>query len=110
MGVRSVKNRPQPYAEAMDSILLDAPGPRRSPVTMPGYHRGRPPRNKGLRYPADPPTIDEIIAVLRAAGNGRVADRLRALVVLLWRAGLRIGEALDLAAPKCIQALAQVRE
>lgn len=81
----------------MDSILLDAAGHRRSPVTMPGYHRGRPPRNKGLRYPADPPTIDEIIAVLRAAGDGRGADRLRALVVLLWRAGLRISEALDLA-------------
>ena len=81
----------------MDPILLDAAGHRRSPVTMPGYHRGRPPRNKGLRYPADPPTIDEIIAVLRAAGDGRGADRLRALVVLLWRAGLRISEALDLA-------------
>jgi hypothetical protein len=32
---------------------------------MPGYHAGRPPRNKGLRYPADPPTVEEIIAVMR---------------------------------------------
>jgi hypothetical protein len=24
---------------------------------------------KGLRYPADPPTVDEIIAVMRAAGD-----------------------------------------
>ena len=81
----------------MEPIVLDAAGHRRSPVTMPGYHRGRPPRNKGCRYPADPPTVDEIIAVMRAAGTGKDADRLRALIVLLWRAGLRASEALDLA-------------
>ena len=34
----------------MESVLLDAAGHRRSPATMPGYHRGRPPRNKGERY------------------------------------------------------------
>jgi hypothetical protein len=28
-------------------------------------------RNKGRRYPADPPTIEEIVAVMRHAGNGR---------------------------------------
>jgi hypothetical protein len=32
----------------MESVLLDAAGHRRSPATMPGYHQGRPPRNKGL--------------------------------------------------------------
>jgi len=77
--------------------LLDAAGHRRSPATMPGYHYGRAPRNKGLRYPADPPTIDEIIAVMRAAGDRADGHRLRALIVLLWRAGLRISEALGLA-------------
>jgi hypothetical protein len=46
---------------------LDAAGRRRSPATLPGYHAGRPPRNKGMRYPADPPTIDEIVAVMRHA-------------------------------------------
>jgi integrase len=80
----------------MESVLYDAAGRRRSPATMPGYHRGRPPRNKGLSYPADPPTVEEIIAVMRAAGDGPDAARLRALIVILWRAGLRIGEALDL--------------
>jgi hypothetical protein len=40
----------------METIAaLDAAGHRRSPATMPGYHQGRPPRNKGMRYPADPP-------------------------------------------------------
>ena len=79
----------------MQSVLLDAAGHRRSPATMPGYHRGRPPRNKGERYPADPPTVEEIVAVMRAVGDRPDGDRLRALIVLLWRAGLRISEALD---------------
>jgi integrase len=80
----------------MKSVLLDVAGHRRSPVTMPGYHRGRPPRNKGERYPADPPTVEEIVAVMRTAGGDANAERLRALIVLLWRAGLRISEALAL--------------
>jgi integrase len=81
----------------MESVFLDAAGHRRSPATLPGYHHGRAPRNKGLRYPADPPTIEEIVAVMRAAGDGAEGARLRALVVILWRAGLRISEALALA-------------
>ncbi|MGI8412824.1 MAG: tyrosine-type recombinase/integrase [Solirubrobacteraceae bacterium] len=81
----------------MQSALYDAAGHRRSPVTMPGFHEGRAPRNKGRQYPADPPTVEEIIAVMRAAGNSGDGVRLRALIVILWRAGLRIGEALDLA-------------
>jgi len=80
----------------MTELLLDAAGRRRSPATMPGFHAGRPPRNKGHRYPADPPTVEEIVAVMRAAGDGRHARRLRALIVVLWRAGLRIHEALAL--------------
>jgi hypothetical protein len=31
------------------TVLLDAAGRRRSPATMPGYHAGRPLRNKGMR-------------------------------------------------------------
>jgi site-specific recombinase XerD len=76
------------------SPLLDAAGRRHSPVTLPGYLAGRPPRNKGLRYPPDPPTVEEIVAVMRQAGDGAHGARMRALVVLLWRAGLRINEAL----------------
>ncbi len=52
---------------------------------------------KGQRYPADPPTVEEISGVMRAAGAGPDGVRLRALIVVLWRAGLRIGEALTLA-------------
>jgi hypothetical protein len=80
----------------MSEFLLDRAGRRRSPATKPGFHAGRPPRNKGLRYPADPPKVEEIIAVMRAAGDRAHGRRLRALIVLLWRAGLRIHEALAL--------------
>jgi site-specific recombinase XerD len=80
----------------MSELLLDRAGRRRSPATMPGFHAGRPPHNKGLRSPADPPKVEEIIAVMRAAGDGAHGHRLRGLVVILWRAGLRIQEALSL--------------
>ena len=78
------------------SPALDAAGRGRSPATMPGFHAGHPPRNKGLRYPADPPTVEEIVAVMRIAGDGWHGRRLRGLIVVLWRAGLRIDEALAL--------------
>jgi site-specific recombinase XerD len=76
--------------------VVDCVGRRRSPVTAAGYNAGRSPRNKGRRYPADPPTVEEIVAVMRQAGDGAHGERLRALIVVLWRAGLRIGEALAL--------------
>src|SRR3954452_23164298 len=80
----------------MSKVLFDAAGRRRSPATMPGFHAGRPPRNKGRRYPADPPTVTEIVAVMREAGDDLHGRRLRGLIVILWRAGLRIHEALAL--------------
>jgi site-specific recombinase XerD len=80
----------------MTEVLLDVAGRRRSPATLPGFGAGRPPHNKGLRYPADPPTVEEIVTVMRTAGDGPHGRRLRALIVVLWRAGLRIHEALAL--------------
>jgi hypothetical protein len=50
------------------TVQLDACGRRRSPATLSSFHQGRAPRNKGQRYPADPPTVEEIIAVMHAAG------------------------------------------
>jgi site-specific recombinase XerC len=63
---------------------------------MPGYLCGRSPRNKGMLYPADPPRPEEIIAVMRQAGGDHHGLRMRALIAVLWRAGLRISEALAL--------------
>ena len=72
-------------------------GRRRSPATRPELHAGRSPRDKGMRSLADPPTVEEIMAVMRRAGDGVHGRRLRGLIVVLWRAGLRICEALALA-------------
>lgn len=74
--------------------LTDVTGRLRSPAAIPGHFAGCAPPNKGQRYPADPPTVEEIILVMRQAGPGRYADRTRALIAMLWRAGLRISEAL----------------
>jgi site-specific recombinase XerD len=76
--------------------LLDAAGRRRSPANIPGSRAGIAPHNKGQRYPADPPTVDEIMALMRQAADNRHGHRLNALIVVLWRAGLRIDEALSL--------------
>jgi site-specific recombinase XerD len=78
-------------------ILLDAAGRRRSPTTTPGFLAGRAPHNKGMQYPPDPPRPEEIVLVMRQAGHDRHGMRVRALIAVLWRAGLRISEALALA-------------
>jgi hypothetical protein len=67
--------------EFMD--VLDAAGRRRSPATLAGYGRRRPPRNKGLRFP---PTVEEIVAVI----NGVSGLRLRAVVVVMRRRATRL--------------------
>ena len=77
-------------------VLLDAAGRRRSAATMPGHRRGQAPRNKGVRYPADPPSVEEIVLVMRHAGDRAHGLRLRGLIVVMWRAGLRISEVLAL--------------
>ena len=76
--------------------LVDVTGRMRSPAATPGHWAGCAPPNKGQRYPADPPTVEEIILVMRQAGPGPYADRTRGLIAILWRAGLRISEALAL--------------
>ena len=73
----------------MSELLLDRVGRRRSPATMPGFHAGRPPGNKGLRYPADPPKVEKIITVMRGAGDGTHGRRLRAPIVILTGRKLR---------------------
>ena len=59
-------------------LLFDAAGRRRSPAAMPGHNAGRAPRprNKGMVYPADPPTVDEIVAVMRQTPTERHGLRL----------------------------------
>lgn len=42
---------------------LDGVGWRRSQATTSSFHEGRAPRNKGLRDPPDPPTVEEILPI-----------------------------------------------
>src|SRR5215212_10235853 len=61
---------------------------------MPGFYTGRPPRNKGLRYPAARSKRSSLSCARPETMDPGVAS---ALIVILWRAGLRIQEALTLA-------------
>src|SRR4051794_20873840 len=70
--------------------------PARSPVTLKGNRKGQAPPNKGKKYPASPPTPAEVMRMLALRGQGYVGRRNHALVVCLWRAGLRVSEALAL--------------
>lgn len=83
-------------AAAAGAPLLDPTGRRRSPVTLPEYRQGRAPANKGRRYPVEVLTPDEVRAILDVVPGGPTGVRNRALIVVLWRAGLRIAEALAL--------------
>ena len=82
----------------MSELLLDAAGRRRSPATLPEFQSGRPPRNKGMRYPADPPTIEEIVTVMRHARDGVHRRRLRGLAFV------------DKVDPHTVDLAAEVRE
>ncbi len=82
----------------MSELLLDRARSSSIAGDDAGLPRGRPPRNKGMRYPADPPKVEEIVAVMGAAGegvHGRAAARSDRDAS--WRAGLRVQEALSLA-------------
>jgi site-specific recombinase XerD len=81
-------------------VLISAPirdgRQNRSPITMPGYRKGLHPLNYGMKLPPEPLTRDEIERLLRHMGRGPCGHRNRALIVLMWRSGLRIAEALAL--------------
>ena len=66
-------------------------------ITEPEYHRGWVPPNKGKTYPVEILTPNEIRAIAAQCSTTSTAGiRHRALIVLLYRTGLRIGEALAL--------------
>jgi site-specific recombinase XerD len=68
-----------------------------SPILQPGYGLGRRPPNAGLKFPAEVLTPTEINRLLAACSRrSRTGMRDRALIVVLWRGGLRITEALSL--------------
>lgn len=66
----------------------------------PPYPETRPrfsPWNRGRRLPPEPLSHAEVLGLLRACSSkAPTGQRNAALIVLLWRAGLRCSEALDL--------------
>jgi site-specific recombinase XerD len=68
-----------------------------SPITTPGYHTGRTAPNKGRTFPPEVLTEDEVKALIRACSNrAPTGIRNRALITVMYRAGLRLSEALAL--------------
>lgn len=58
---------------------------------------GRPGHNAGLTYPVEILTPEEVRALIKACSNrAPTGIRNRALLVILYRGGLRLSEALDL--------------
>ncbi len=51
----------------------------------------------GEKYPIEILTGDEMRAMMRAVGRGQTATRNRAIIVTIWRGGLRAAEVLGLA-------------
>ena len=82
----------------MDSVESQAaPGPRCEPEGRASAAQRRSPRNKGVRFPAEVLTEDEVRRLLRAAsGRAPTGIRNRALIAVLYRGGLRVSEALAL--------------
>jgi hypothetical protein len=79
-----------------DEVLFDVCGRKRSPATLRHFRLGMKPPNYGKRYPATPPTEEEVLAVLGACRRNPNGRRCYALTVLLWRSGLRVSEGLAL--------------
>lgn len=68
----------------------------KSDITKKGYGKGRPSKNKGKRFFADTLTKEEVLALVDGCNCGPSGLRDRALIVLLYRTGLRISEATNL--------------
>jgi site-specific recombinase XerD len=62
-----------------------------------GHQAGQPATNAGRSFPPEPLTPDEVAAVIgQCSARSRTGIRNRALLILLYRSGLRISEALAL--------------
>jgi hypothetical protein len=79
------------------SELFYRAGRRRSPATMAGVQAGPSAAQQGRPVSGRSARVEEIIAVMRAAGGAAHSVRLRGLIVILWRPGLRIRAALAVA-------------
>jgi integrase len=90
--IRRRRQTPRPSV-----VLYDRRGYPRPAITLPGHKAGEHPPNYGLTFPAEVLTPGEISRLIDACPRrGPGGLRNRALIVVLWRGGLRCAEALDL--------------
>lgn len=94
--VWSVRWLDDPATPLVATPLVDVCGRRRSSATRPEFRKGKKPGNWAKKYAPQPLTDAEVLALIAACPDNPAYRRLRALIVLLWRSGLRISEALDL--------------
>lgn len=88
---------PDIYTPDAPAVGLMRNGRPRNKATTPGFRAGQPSLNRGKRFPPEPLTPAEMLTLLGVIDPTTMAGvRNRALISLLWRTGLRIGEALDL--------------
>lgn len=76
--------------------MFDRRGYYRSPVTLPSYRYGREPANKGLKFPIEVLTPEEVDRLMGACGRGPAGLRNRAIITVQYRAMLRCSESLAL--------------
>lgn len=77
-----------------------------SPVIQKGHGKGQSPPNKGRTFPPEILTADEISQLMQTCSNrAPTGIRNRALIVIMYRGGLRLSEALALR-PKDLDAKA----
>ena len=82
------------------STATVAPARRAVSIHDPEYRRGQRPANADRKFPAEPMDPEDVLALLNQCPmHGRhrkTGIRHRALITVMWRAGLRIEEALEL--------------
>jgi integrase/recombinase XerD len=77
-------------------VRLDRRGRPYTAMMDPELRRGRRPPNYGRRFPPEVLTSAEVDRLLTGCGRGLAGLRLRAMIVVMWRCGLRIHEAVAL--------------
>jgi site-specific recombinase XerD len=77
-------------------VRLDRRGRPYTAMMDPDRRRGQRPPNYGRRFPAEILTGDEINRLMAACGRGLAGRRNRAMIVVMWRCGLRIAEVIAL--------------
>jgi site-specific recombinase XerD len=83
----------RPLEQLEHRARFDRLGRPYTPMMDPDARRGQRPPNYGRRFPSEVYSPDEMRRLLACCGRGLVGHRNRAMIVVMWRGGLRIAEA-----------------